>query len=111
MDRPAQESIVPWWYTSGVPRGEPSPKLTITVDPRVHAEALAAAAQEGMSVSAWMTAAARRALLVADGLRAVAEWESEHGRLSEPEMRAARARVTGERPSGERPPGPRQRAA
>ena len=79
-----------------MPRGRPSPKLAITVDAEVHDQVLAAAAEEGVSVSAWMTAAARRALLVRDGLRAVAEWEQEHGAFSDAELDAARRRVAGE---------------
>ena len=79
-----------------MPRGKPSPKLAITVDPDVHEGVLAAAEEEGMSVSAWMTAAARRALLVRDGLRAVAEWESEHGRFSDAELETAHRRVAEE---------------
>ena len=39
-----------------------------------------------MSVSAWMTAAARRALRLRDGLAAVAEWEAEHGALTPEEI-------------------------
>jgi hypothetical protein len=85
-----------------VPRGNPSPKLAITVDPDVHDQVLAAAAEDGVSVSAWMTAAARRALLVRDGLRAVAEWEAEHGALSEAEMTAARRRIARETRGGGR---------
>jgi hypothetical protein len=76
-----------------MPRGKPSPKLAITVDPDVHAQIIAAAAAEGLSVSAWMTAAARRALIVRDGLAAVAEWEAEHGALTGEELEAARQRV------------------
>lgn len=79
-----------------MPRGKPSPKLAITVDPEIHAKVLAAAAEEGVSVSAWMTDAARRALVVRDGLAAVAEWEAEHGALSESEMSEARQRVNSE---------------
>lgn len=76
-----------------MPRGKPSPKMAITVDADVHQQVLAAAAEEGLSVSAWMTSAARRALLLRDGLRAVAEWEQEHGRLTDAELDAARRRV------------------
>ncbi len=76
-----------------MPRGNPSPKLAITVDPDVHKQVLLAAEDEGVSVSAWMTSAARRALLVRDGLRAVSEWEDEHGALSGAEVAAARDRV------------------
>jgi hypothetical protein len=79
-----------------MPRGKPSPKLAITVDPDVHAGVVAAASEEGVSVSAWMTNAARRALLVRDGLKAVADWEAEHGRLSEAELAEARKRVAEE---------------
>lgn len=79
-----------------MPRGKPSPKLAITVDADVHEQVIAAAADEGISVSAWMTTAARRALLVRDGLVAVAEWEKEHGAFSEAELEAARQRVADE---------------
>lgn len=79
-----------------MPRGKPSPKMAITVDPDVHEQVVAAAADEGISVSAWMTAAARRALLVRDGLRAVAEWEQEHGPLTDAERAAGRRRVAQE---------------
>ena len=76
-----------------VPRGKPSPKLAITVDADVHEGVMAAAAEDGVSVSAWMTNAARRALLVRDGLAAVSEWEAEHGSLSDAELTAARERI------------------
>ncbi len=76
-----------------MPRGKPSPKLAITVDPDVHAQIVAAAAAEGVSVSAWMTEAARRALIVRNGLAAVAEWEAEHGAFTPEELEAARRRA------------------
>lgn len=91
-----RKTILPWWYSFGVPRGKPSPKLAITVDPDVYEGVVAAAAEAGLSVSAWMTTAARRALLVKDGLAAVAEWEREHGSFSEPELESARGRVADE---------------
>ena len=55
-----------------MPRGNPSPKLAITVDPDIYGNILAAAGREGVSVSAWMTAAARQALQRRAGLAAVA---------------------------------------
>ena len=76
-----------------MPRGRPSPKLAITVDPDIHQRVRAAAAQEHVSVSAWMTEAARSALAVRDGLAAVAEWEAEHGPLTAEELDAARRRA------------------
>jgi hypothetical protein len=79
-----------------VPRGNPSPKLAITVDPEVHERVILAASEEGVSVSAWMTEAARRTLRVRDGLAAVAEWERAHGALTADEMGDARQRVAAE---------------
>ena len=79
-----------------MPRGKPSPKLAITVDADVHEGIVRAAAEEGLSVSAWMTEAARRALRIRAGLGAVAEWEHEHGDLGDDEMAAARRQVAGE---------------
>jgi hypothetical protein len=85
--------LIPWWYSWLMPRGNPSPKLAITVDPDVYGQVVAAARAEGVSVSAWMTAAARRALRLRDGLAAVAEWEAEHGALTPEELAAARRRI------------------
>lgn len=76
-----------------MPRGNPAVKLAVTVDADVHARVLGAAEAEGKSVSAWITEAARRALLIRDGLAAVAEWEAEHGELTPAELLAARARL------------------
>lgn len=79
-----------------MPRGNPSPKLAITVDPDIHERVLSAAARDGVSVSAWMAEAARRALVVRDGLEAVGEWERLHGSFTSEEMAAARQRVAPE---------------
>ena len=76
-----------------MPRGNPSPKLAITVDPEVHKNVQAAAAREGVSVSAWMTNAAREALQRRAGLAAVASWEKQHGRFTAEEMTEAHRRV------------------
>jgi hypothetical protein len=78
-----------------MPRGNPnpSPKLAITMDLLVHNKVLAAAAHEGVSVSAWMTSAAREALRRRAGLAAVAEWEKQHGPFSAVEMDEARRRL------------------
>lgn len=76
-----------------MPRGHPSPKLAITVDPEVHQRVIDAAVEDGVSVSAWMTQAARKALLVRDGLRAVAEWEQDHGAFTDGELATAHRRV------------------
>ena len=76
-----------------MPRGNPSPKVAITIDPEVHEKILAAAARDNVSVSAWMTRAARDALQRRAGLAAVAEWEKQHGSFTAEEMEQARRRV------------------
>lgn len=76
-----------------MPRGNPSPKLAITIDPKVHEKILAAAARDGVSVSAWMTNAAREALQRRAGLAAIAEWEKHNGPFSTEEMDEARRSV------------------
>ena len=54
-----------------MPRGNPSPKVAITINPDIHKNILAAG-----RVSAWMTAAAREALPQRAGLAAIALAES-----------------------------------
>lgn len=76
-----------------MPRGAPAAKIAITVDREVQAKVIKAAAEDRMSVSAWMTAAARHAIRLREGLAAVAAWEAEHGAFSEAELEAARERV------------------
>jgi hypothetical protein len=76
-----------------VPRGNPSPKLAITVAPDVYHEVVSAAARDRVTVSAWMTAAARLALRRRAGLAAVAQWEKQHGRFTSKEMNEARRTV------------------
>jgi hypothetical protein len=76
-----------------MPRGNPSPKIAITIDPKIHERVVAAAARERLSVSAWMTNAARETLKRRAGLTAVAEWEKQHEPLTAEEMDAARRTV------------------
>ena len=87
-----------------MPRGNPAIKLAVTVDADVHSQVLDAAQAEGKSVSAWITEAARRALLLRDGLAAVAEWEGEHGALTPVELAAARSRIGQKTPLRKRSP-------
>jgi hypothetical protein len=77
-----------------MPRGNPAVKLAISVDSDVHAELMHAAEAEGLSISAWMTRAARRALRIRAGLAAVAAWEAEHGALTKDELESARRRLS-----------------
>ena len=76
-----------------MPRGAPASKLAITVDRDVQAKVIRAAAEDHMSVSAWLTAAARHAIRLREGLLAVAEWETEHGVFSEEELAEAHQRI------------------
>jgi uncharacterized cupin superfamily protein len=76
-----------------MPRGNPSPKLTITVGPDIHESILAATARDRVSVSDWMTTAAREALKRRDGPAAVGLWEKQHGRFTTEEMTEARRGV------------------
>ena len=61
-------------------------KLSISLDESVAERAASAAASHGVSLSAWLNAAAERAIRVEDGLAAVREWEQEHGELSTEEL-------------------------
>lgn len=85
-----------------MPRGAPATKLAISVDRDVHARVVRAAREDKVSVSAWMTEAARRSLRLRDGLVAVAEWEARRGAFTAGELDAARRRVREKHPDGAR---------
>ncbi len=63
-------------------------KRSVSIDAEVAAAAEAAAVEDGVSFSAWLSGAAHRQLLVREGLRGVAEWEAEAGPLSPEELAA-----------------------
>jgi hypothetical protein len=63
-------------------------KRSVSIDADVAVAADAAAAEDGVSFSAWLSEAAERRLRVRSGLQGVAEWEAEAGPLT-PEERAA----------------------
>lgn len=63
-------------------------KRSVSIDAEVAAAAETAAAEDGVSFSAWLSEAAHRQLLVREGLRGVAEWETEAGPLSPEELAA-----------------------
>jgi alkylhydroperoxidase family enzyme len=63
-------------------------KRSVSIDATVAAAAETAAAEDGVSFSAWLSEAAERRLRVREGLRGVAEWEAQAGPLT-PEERAA----------------------
>ena len=61
-------------------------KLSIALEESVAEGAANAAEHHGVSLSAWINAAAERALVLENGLAAVREWESEHGELAVEEL-------------------------
>lgn len=61
-------------------------KLSVALEESVAAQAATVAERRGVSLSAWLNAAAERALLIEQGLAGVAEWEAEHGELSAEEL-------------------------
>ena len=77
----------------------PVRKLSIALDEHVAEAAAASAAREGVSLSAWVGRAARRALAVEEGLAAVREWEAEHGALTARELEAADAALLADPPA------------
>jgi len=91
-------------------------KLSISVPPEIERMIKAAAARQGVSVSAWVTAAAERQAaeidVVAEGQRAarelVVEYEAEHGQIPERVKQRvddalAELGLTGDEPPGRLP--------
>ncbi len=66
-------------------------KRSVSLDADVAAAADAAAAEDGVSFSAWLSEAADRRLRVREGLQGVAEWEAEAGTLTAEERAAGEA--------------------
>lgn len=64
----------------------PVRKLSVALDESVAAEAARVAERRGVSLSAWLNAAAERALVLEAGLAGVAAWEAEHGELTAEEL-------------------------
>jgi Ribbon-helix-helix protein, copG family len=68
----------------------PVTKLTISL-PEDLAETIRAEAEaEGTTVSAWLGERARRALLFAESRAALADYEAEHGKITDEERERAR---------------------
>lgn len=64
-------------------------KRSLSFPPDVFAALEAEASEEHTTVSALVTEAARRLLVARAGMRAVAQWEAEHGALTADELAAA----------------------
>jgi hypothetical protein len=65
--------------------------LSIALEEPVATAARQSAEHRGISLSAWINEASRKALAIEEGLAAVAEWEAEHGPLSAEDLAAADA--------------------
>jgi hypothetical protein len=63
-------------------------KRSVSLDDSVAERVEHAAAEDGVSFSAWLSAAAERILLLREGQRAVEEWEDEAGPLTAEERAA-----------------------
>ena len=66
-------------------------KISVALDAQVAAAARDAAEAAGVSLSAWLTEAARQLIRLADGLAAMAEWDAEAGAVSAAEQQQAAA--------------------
>lgn len=64
-------------------------KLSVAIDEDVAAAAADAAERAGLSLSAWLSRAAERALTIERGIEAVRAWEQDHGPLTDEELAAA----------------------
>ena len=71
-------------------------KLSVALDESVAAGAACAAERTGVSLSAWINAAAERALVVESGLATVRSWEADHGELTVDELAWADAVLDGD---------------
>lgn len=68
------------------------PMRSISLPPDLDARVEAAAA-EGIAVSPWLARSAEDRLLLADGRKAMDEWQEERGEFTAQERRAARQQV------------------
>jgi len=64
-------------------------KISVSLDEQVLELARQAAESEGKSLSAWLNDTAEHAARIAAGLRAMEEWQAEHGAFTEEEIREA----------------------
>ena len=63
----------------------------MALDDEVADAVVLAAAEDHVSVSAWLSEAARQRLRIRQGLRGIAAWESKTGKLSRKEIAAGEA--------------------
>jgi hypothetical protein len=68
-------------------------KVTITLPEETHAKAVALAKSAGLPFSTWLARTAEHEVRVQQGLAAMAEWEGEHGALTDAEIAAAESQL------------------
>lgn len=66
-------------------------KRSVALDKDVADAVVKAAKEEGVSVSAWLSEAARKQLKIHQGLQAMREWEAEFGAITDEERAEAEA--------------------
>ena len=66
-------------------------RLAVSFDPNLAAAVRCAAADE--SISSWLADAARRKLQAQGLLAVISQWEAEHGRITDREVRTARRQL------------------
>jgi hypothetical protein len=66
-------------------------KRSVSLDDSVAEEVEQAAEEDGVSFSAWLSAAAEDRLFLRRGMRGVREWEAESGALTAEELAAGEA--------------------
>ena len=71
----------------------PRDKRSISLPPALAAAIDLEAARSGTTMSAWIAKAAAHQLRLEAGRRGIAEWELEHGQLTEEELAEARKTV------------------
>jgi hypothetical protein len=68
-------------------------KRSVSLPPEIDEAVEAAVCEDGSTFSAWLAEAARKQLIIRDGLAAVAEYEAEEGAFTEAELAEADAWV------------------
>jgi len=66
-------------------------KRSVSLDDKVAEQVEAAADEDGVSFSAWLSSAAQDKLLLREGLRGIREWEADAGRLTADERAVGEA--------------------
>ena len=64
-------------------------RISITLDEKVAQKAIDVAKHNGITLSTWMNAAVRRALVVEDGVKKMRGREAEHGAFTPKELKWA----------------------